>query len=301
MVFEQEHIIATVEFKSDDKEVVKSVNTVANVTKSLSSTFSRLMSANIALMSSTLSLVRAYRQQRDVQRELNRESARRYDLDVRQSRLNVEIAQRELMIARRSTRSLDIKRAELGLDIAIRDVSTTMFDVIDKKRRLREQEYDAEKNLEIVQLQRISTIGNIIAQQVLMLTTTIAVIVAVWKESAAHAVRNAIISTGLSLLALAAIVTTAVAIVKSASPSEDELRGGTPPGAQTRGGEVKKITREGLVNMHEGEFVGRGGSVSTLNIKVPDIHAANRAVNERLKRRTLGRTVTTYYTPMGMR
>lgn len=300
---ETEHILASVEWETDSGDITQSLNAVANVASMVSNAFQSVISSSMQMMQSSLALVHAHRALRDAKRELNRESARQYQLDVQQSRLNVQIAQRELMIAQRTGRSLDIKQQELNLKKSIRDVDTTQMAITDKLRKNREGLYDAEKQLNIQQNQRILLIGNIIAQNALLITSTIKLITSLWAENAARAVKVGLL---LGPLAVASAVFGAISIVKGLKTSGDKGESeAVGEGAQTGYGEVKKITKEGLVRMHEGEYVGRGGpgggGVSNVTIKVPSVFAAARELNKNVQIGMLGKSTARYYTPPGIR
>lgn len=300
-----EQILTNVEWISDEKDVVASMNTIANVGNMVAGSFTKIMSASIQLQQSNLTLVRSYRSVRDAKRELNRESRRGYELDMDQARLNVLMAERQRILTIRTGRYLDVAQANLNVKKSIRDVDTTQMGIDDKTRKNRENMMDAELQLEIAMGQRRLMMIQLGVQMSIMFTTIIAMVVARWADITAQVAQMSLLTKGLFLGAAAGIIGGSIALVSALTPEMPEGTESTEPGGQTEVGQVRRIQRGGLMRVHTGESLSRPTNNTTTNSSaVINVQSSSPSAYDailELKRRFLGLHSTRLNTPMGIR
>jgi|26BtaG_2_1085354.scaffolds.fasta_scaffold03086_2 hypothetical protein len=302
---ETDEILVNVTWESDSTDLMNSMNTVANFGTSISNIFTRIMSTSIQLQQSNLTLTRSYWALADAKRESLRWSQQHYELDVQMSQLNVELAQRQLLITQRTGRLLDVEVARLRVSMAQRDATRANWMVEDKRRQVNRGLFMAEEQLNILEKQRSLMLVQITAQFALMGVQMAAVIALIYTQIGAEMTLLGVKSLGLALapaiIAGAAGYAWAKSMQKEGMEDMPEV-----PSAQTEIGEVKKITKGGLVKMHKGEVVTRP-SISNdnsthsrtqiININVPNYRTARDVYDELSERRLLKEQPLYYGTP----
>ena len=295
-----EHLILDVGWETDSKDVQTSINTVANVSNFLASAFTRVIGVTQQLRQNNFGLIRSYRAVRDAKRELNRENQRGFELDIEQSKLNVQLAERQRLLTARTGRALDVMQANLDVKKAIRDVDTAQFAVDDKTRKNREALFDAEIQLRLAQDQRRLMMIQLKVQMGILFTTMIAMISARWANITAMVTETSVATKGAFLLAAAAIIGGSIALVNSLTPDMP-----TPPAGQTEVGQVRRIEKGGLMEVHTGEEIGRpiqnkttSTSSAVINIQSSGLNTSD--IIMELKRRYLGQHSTRFNTVRGI-
>lgn len=302
MAEKTEHVILDAQFKADMKEMKKAMNAIANVGNFVASSFTRIIGVTLQLEQNNFGLIRSMRAVRDAKRELNRESRRGFELDVEQSKLNVQLAERQRLLTARTGRTLDVMQANLNVKKAIRDVDTAQFAIDDKTRKNREALFDAETQLRLAMKQRELMMIQLKIQMGILFTTFIALIAARWADIKAQFVSTSLLTKGAFIGAGIAIIGASIAAVNALTPDMP-----TPPGGQTEVGQVRRIEKGGLMEVHTDEIIGRPGparntttSTSSAVINIQSSGTTPRDIVFELKRRYLGQHSTQLYTPRGI-
>jgi len=226
-----------------------------------------------------LSLIQTYWRLADAKREGRRESARMYDLDLRQAELSLRIAKRQEMITQRTGRLLDIEQAHLATQRAARDIELTRFAIEDKRRKTRRDLILAEEQLNLMEQQRVLLMAQIITQTGLMITNILALTAAHWAEISALVTKHSVATLGIALPAIGLAMAGAYALVKSYEPDMSKVQS-----AQTDYGDVKQIAKGGIIEAHEGEYISRerpASISSTTSTQYNNIHFHIRTTDQR--------------------
>lgn len=304
-----EQVLARVTWESNTqtfaRETAEGLNTVSNMTNSLSNIFTRLMGVSIQLQQSNLTLTRSYWALADAKRESFRWSQQNYQLDVKMAQLQVRLAQRQLLITQRTGRLLDVEVARLQVSIAQRDATRANWMVEDKRRQVNRNLLIAEQQLQILEKQR-HLMAVQFGMQIGLLITQMAVMTAIiLKQTAAEAVRQAVFTAGASLIVSAAAGYAAYRWAKGMQQQIDTGYSEPPPSAQTGEGESKTVERTGMALVHEGETISRGdnidnsqhSSVTNITINAPSNATANSLLDMLQERFFLKTQMLKYGTP----
>ena len=264
-------ITAIIEWEDETQEVTDVMNTVANVGEYFSRTLSVTIGATIQLQQSNFTLIQAYRAQRDAKREINRWKRRHTELDIEQAKLTVKLIERQRLLTAQGGTYIDIQQANLNKRKALRDVQTTQFAIDDRHRKMYEANFDAEMRGNIavnqVRLLRIQ-LGLEIG---ILISTITAMIVARWAKITAMLTVEGIATLGISVAIGLGIITASIALVHSMTPPMPEA-----PGGQTELGQVRRITRGGIMEVHRGEVIGNfieENNDYIININAPNVRA----------------------------
>ena len=227
-----------VEFEDNTSDTKKDMNLIANMTKSIGTVYNNIISAGITYLSTQMRVVRGERRLADAKREMNRFRMRHYEYSIEDARISAVRAQQALYDVAQAGDFLTVRKAQLDLKIAERDIILAEMDYADKKRNSREELYDAEKNLEIVQWATIAAVTVSIAQNMVFIGKALINAKIIWAEIATKETAEAIMSFGASVGKTAAIITTVLAMMAVAWVSVKSMGAQTQP--ETEG--IKHVT-----------------------------------------------------------
>lgn len=235
--------------KAKTEGAMTSLNALTNVISHVTSSMMHLASMNLQIMQSNIAVRNSIWGIVDAERAHVRIGLQRLELDAAQAALSLKLAERQLNITRRTGRYLDVQQASLSVEKARASVATTNHDIdtarIEDKRRL----ITADEQHTIAMKQQELMMMGLVIQTMSMITQTGILIALIWAQTAALATKHIVATLGVGAAAVGAAYLIAKKITSSNTPDL--------PSAQTGVGEVKLISREGAVNMHRGEVVGR--------------------------------------------
>ena len=238
--------------KADTANVSDKTMQLISVINNLGNAMTTIMSINMRLMASNISVRNSLWAVTDAKRAYLRLSLQQVELDQRQAALNVLIAERQMLITQRTGRRLDVMQAQLSLEMAQRDIALTNHDIETQRIQTKRDQITAEEGVNMALKSQKLLYATLVVQIGSAIAQTTVMIMLHWAEIAAITVKQAVISLGASLAISALAIGGAMTLVKASTP---EL-----PSAQTGAGEVKMVSKTGPILAHEGEYIHRGGT-----------------------------------------